>query len=251
MLREETVFGPIHSRRLGNSLGMNLLPTKGKFCNFDCIYCECGWNRDGRDDHYLPNAAEVRQALESKLKECQANGTPIDSITFSGDGEGTLNPDFPQIIDDTLAMRDKYYPQAKVSVLSNATRAHIPAIFNALTKVDNPIMKIDAPTNELIEKINHPAPGYDVKRVIEALKQFKGNFVLQTMMLRSKDFDSASPEVLKGWMDIVRELRPREVMVYTIDRPTPEEGLQKYSEAEMRQFVQPLIDEGFKVQIKG
>lgn len=251
MLREDTVFGPIKSRRLGNSLGMNLLPTKGKFCNFDCIYCECGWNRDGRNDHRLPTAAEVRTALEDKLKECRAEGISIDSITFSGDGEGTLNPDFPQIIDDTLALRNQYYPAAKVSVLSNATRVHIPAIFEALTKVDNPIMKIDAPTNELIARINHPAPGYDIARVIEGLRQFKGNFVLQTMMLRSKDFDSAWPEVLDGWMAIVRDLKPREVMVYTIDRPTPEEGLQKYSEAEMRQMVQPLIDEGFKIQIKG
>ncbi|MBR1792743.1 MAG: radical SAM protein [Bacteroidales bacterium] len=251
MLREDTVFGPIRSRRLGNSLGMNLLPTKGKFCNFDCIYCECGWNRDGRNDHYLPNATEVRSALEAKLKECQSEGIVIDSITFSGDGEGTLNPEFPQIIDDTLALRDQYYPKAKVSVLSNATRAHVPAIFEALTRVDNPIMKIDAPTNELIARINHPAPGYDVARVIEALRQFDGNFILQTMMLKSKDFDSASPEVLEGWMAIVRDLKPREIMVYTIDRPTPEEGLQKYSEEEMLQMVQPLIDEGFKVQIKG
>ena len=199
----------------------------------------------------MPKAAEVREALETKLIACQQQSTPIDSITFSGDGESTLNPDFPQVIDDTLALRDKYFPKAKVSVLSNATRVHIPAVFEALTKVDNPIMKIDAPTNEQIAKINQPAPGYDVKRVVEALKQFKGNFVLQTMMLRSRNFDSASPEVINGWMEIVRELRPREIMVYTIDRPTPEEGLQKFSEDEMRTLVQPLIDEGFKVQIRG
>ncbi|MBQ0015706.1 MAG: radical SAM protein [Bacteroidales bacterium] len=251
MLREDTVFGPIKSRRLGNSLGMNLLPTQGKFCNFDCVYCECGWNKDGRDDQRLPNAAEVAQALESKLQQCQTDNIPIDSITFSGDGEGTLNPDFPQIIDDTLALRNKYYPAAKVSVLSNATRVHIPAVFKALCKVDNPIMKIDAPTNELIARINNPAPGYDIARVIEALKQFNGNFVLQTMMLRSSTFDSASPEVLNGWMKIVRELKPREIMVYTIDRPTPASDLTKFTVDEMRQLVQPLIDEGFSIQIKG
>ena len=216
MLREETVFGPIFSRRLGSSLGINLLPEKGKICNFDCIYC------------------------------------PVDSITFSGDGEPTINPEFPQIIDDTLSLRDQYYPSAKVSVLSNATRVHIPEIFNALCKVDNPIMKIDAPTNELASKINNPAPGYDVQRVIEALKQFKGNFVLQTCMLRSPDFDSSCPEVVGPMMDIVRLLRPREWMVYTIDRPTPMQGLQKFSPQEMKALVQPVIDEGFtKVQIKG
>ena len=251
MLREETVFGPIFSRRLGSSLGINLLPEKGKICNFDCIYCECGWNRDGRDDTVLPTAEKVRTDLERKLISLQNTGTPVDSITFSGDGEPTINPEFPQIIDDTLRLRDMYYPNAKVSVLSNATRVHIPEVFAALRKVDNPIMKIDAPTNELIAKINNPAPGYDVARVIEALKQFKGDFVLQTCMLRSPDFDSSSPEVVVPMMDIVRLLKPREWMVYTIDRPTPMQGLQKFGPQEMKALVQPVIDEGFKVQIKG
>lgn len=251
MLREKTVFGPIHSRRLGNSLGLNILPENGKFCNFDCIYCECGWNKDGKDDQYLPKAYEVKAALEAKLKECAQNGTPIDSITFSGDGESTLNLDFPQIVDDTMVLRDQYFPQAQVSILSNGTRAHIPAVFAALRKVDKPIMKIDAPTNEWIAKINRPAPGYDVRRVIDALKQFNGDFILQTMMLQSDDFDSANPEIVNPWMDIVRELHPREIMVYTIDRPTPQEGLVKFSEEKMRQLVQPLIEEGFNIQIRG
>ena len=232
----------------------------------------------------------------------------MDSITFSGDGEPTLNPEFQQIIDDTLRLRDQYYPQAKVSVLSNATRVHIPEIFNALRRADNPIMKIDAPTNELIEKINMPAPGYDIDRVIEALKQFEGNFVLQTCMLRTPsplrgtppkqgesrgvscgdshfegesrgvscgdshfegesrcvscgdshfegkifEFDSSAPEVILPMMDIVRLLKPREWMVYTIDRATPMQGLEKFSPQEMKALVQPIIDEGItKVQIKG
>ena len=251
MLREETVFGPIRSRRLGNSLGINLLPTKGKICNFDCIYCECGWNADGRGDTVLPTAAQVRSALEDKLCALMLEGTRIDSITFSGDGEPTLNPEFPRIIDDTLKLRDAFCPDAKVSVLSNATRVHLPEVFGALRKVDNPIMKIDAPTNELVAKINNPAPGYDVARVIEALKQFGGDFVLQTCMLRSPDFDSAAPEVIVPMMDIVRLLKPREWMVYTIDRPTPMQGLAKFSPQEMKALVQPVIDEGFKVQIKG
>ena len=148
MLREETVFGPIFSRRLGSSLGINLLPRDGKICNFDCIYCECGWNRDGRGDTRLPSAQEVRDALEAKLRQIAADGVHVDSITFSGDGEPTLNPEFPRIIADTLELRDRWLPTAKVSVLSNATRVHVPEIFDALSKVDNPIMKIDAPTDE-------------------------------------------------------------------------------------------------------
>ena len=251
MIREEVVFGPIHSRRLGSSLGINLLPEKGKICTFDCIYCECGWNKDGRDDTLLPTAEKVRTALETKLQQCLAAQMPIDSITFSGDGEPTINPEFPQIIDDTIALRDKYYPNSKITVLSNATMVHKPEIFAALSKVDNPTMKIDAPTNELIEKINHPAPGYDIHRVVEALKQFNGNFSLQTMFLKSRDFDSSSPEVLNGWRDIVRLLKPREVMVYTIARSTPEVGLQKFTVEEMQTLVQPLLKEGFLIQIKG
>lgn len=250
-MREELVFGPIHSRRLGSSLGINLLPTKGKLCNFDCVYCECGWNEDGRGDRRLPTAAELRSTLEEKLKECRDAGTPIDSITFSGDGEPTLNPDFPEIIDITISLRDKYFPQAKVSVLSNATRIFREDVFEALRKVDNPILKIDAPTDVLAARINQPQGEYHVEDVVADLMRFEGNFVLQTMFLRSPSFDSSSPEVLDGWMNIVRKLKPREVMVYTLDREAPAERLEKFSVEEMRTLVKPLIDEGFTVQIRG
>ena len=251
MLREETVFGPIHSRRLGSSLGINLLPVNGKICSFDCIYCECGWNRDGKDDKRLPSAAEVRSALQDKLSALMLEGVRIDSITFSGDGEPTLNPEFPRIIEDTLRLRDVFYPDAKVSVISNATRVHVPEVFEALRKVDNPIMKIDAPTDELVRLIDNPAPGYSLARTIEALRRFEGDFVLQTMFLRSPDFDSSSPEVLDGWKAIVRDLRPRKIMVYTIDRPTPMQGLEKFSVELMRSLVSDLIEEGFNIDIRG
>ena len=251
MLREDTVFGPIFSRRLGSSLGINLLPREGKICSFDCIYCECGWNRDGLADKRIPSADEVRSALEAKLSGLAEQHTKIDSITFSGDGEPTLNPEFPRIIDDTLGLRDRYYPGTRVSVLSNATRVHIPEIFRALRKVDNPIMKIDAPTDELVQKINRPAPGYSLQRVVEALRGFEGDFVLQTMFLSCPYFDSSSPEVLDGWKRIVRKLRPRGIMVYTIDRPTPEQGLEKFSGERMRELVADLIEEGFDISISG
>ena len=250
-MREEIVFGPIRSRRLGSSLGINLLPEKGKICNFDCIYCECGWNKDGRGDSRLPSAEDLRAALEAKLSECASQGTPIDSITFSGDGEPTLNPDFPEIIDITLSLRDKFYPQAVVSVLTNATMLGKEEVFEALRKVDNPILKLDAPTGELARRINRPQGHYDPAEVVRNMKKFEGNFVLQTMFLSSDDFDSSSPEVLVPWMDIVRELRPREIMAYTIDRPTPQGNLRKMSVEQMTSLLQPLIDEGFNVQIKG
>jgi len=249
MLREDTVFGPIFSRRLGSSLGINLLPREGKVCNFDCIYCECGWNKDGLGDRRLPSADDVRDALEAKLQECLSASVPIDSITFSGDGEPTLNPSFSEIIDLTLELRDKFYPRAVVSVLTNATRCAEPGIFRALRKVDNPILKLDAPSDEFAALINRPVGEYHVKDVVQAMARFEGNFVLQTMFLRAAGW--ATEDWVPAWMDIVRQLRPREVMVYTIDRETPMAGLKKYTSEEMRTMVQPLLDEGFKIQIKG
>lgn len=251
MLREKLVFGPIFSRRLGASLGINLLPENGKLCNFDCIYCECGWNKDGRDDKRLPLPEELRSALDAKLKSCQEEGTRIDSITFSGDGEPTINPHFAEMIDITLELRDRYFPESVVSVLSNATKICREDVRNALMKVDNPILKLDAATDEFAEIINNPACDYSVEEIVADMKAFEGNFILQTMFLKTKDFNTAAPENLGSWMDIVRELRPREIMVYTVARETPEAGLEKFSEQEMREAVMPLINEGFNIQIKG
>ena len=222
---DDIVFGPIFSRRLGSSLGVNILPTQGKLCNFDCIYCECGWNKDGKSDGRFPRLAEVEAALEKKMSEAASQGTPVDSITFSGNGEPTMNPDFPQIVEATLRLRDTYFPNAKVSVLSNAVLVGRESIAEALMKVDNPILKIDASSDELVEKINKPVGRYRLAEIVEALKRFDGNFVLQTMFLKSAEFDTTEPKALYAWMDIVRELRPREIMVYTIDRETPDKSL--------------------------
>lgn len=248
---DDIVFGPIFSRRLGSSLGVNLLPSKGKLCNFDCVYCECGWNKDGIAERVFPRLSEVEAAMEEKMSKAAADGVPVDSITFSGNGEPTMNPDFPEIIDVTLKLRDRYFPQAKVSVLSNATLIGRPAVAQALMRVDNPILKIDASSDELIRQINKPVGQYRLEDVIEAMMKFEGRFVLQTMFLKSPDFDTASPVALEKWMEIVRKVKPREIMVYTIDRETPDKSLTKYTVEEMTAFVQPLIDEGFKIQIRG
>ena len=197
----------------------------------------------------MPTAEDVRKALTEKLEACKVAGTPIDSITFSGDGEPTLNPDFPEIIDLTLELRDRFYPEAKVSVLSNATMTWREPVFQALRKVDNPILKLDAPTDEAAALINKPVGKYHVADIVRDLERFEGQFVLQTMFLKADGF--ASEEWVDAWMDIVRRLKPREVMVYTIDRETPMKGLKKYTVDEMRALVQPLIDEGFELQIKG
>ena len=252
MLRfEDIVFGPIRSRRLGSSLGVNILPSHGKMCNFDCVYCECGWNRDGAEDKVYPRLSDVAQALETRLAELSEQGVPVDSITFSGNGEPTINPDFASIVDVTVSLRDKYYPSAKISVLSNATMLGNENVLKALKKVDNPILKIDASSDELIARMNKPQGNYSLDKVVEKLKEFDGNFVLQTMFLQSDCFNAQDDASLEKWINLVRDLKPREVMVYTIDRETPDKSLRKYSVAQMQEFVRPLIEDGFNVQIRG
>ena len=246
---DDIVFGPIRSRRLGSSLGVNILPSKGKLCNFDCVYCECGWNRDGISDRKFPTLTEVEEALESKISTLAADGVPVDSITFSGNGEPTVNPDFPEIIDVVLRLRDRFYPSAKVSVLSNATMLDRNEVFEALKKVDNPILKIDAPNDALVTMINKPQGSYSLENVVAHMAEFKGDFVLQTMFLRSPDFDLG--QTVEDWRNIVRRLKPRETMVYTIDRETPDKTLQKYTVEQMTEFVKPLQDEGYVIQIRG
>ena len=248
---DDIVFGPIASRRLGASLGVNILPSKGKLCNFDCVYCECGWNADGAQDRTLPTFEQVKAALDERIPALAAEGVRIDSITFSGNGEPTVHPDFPQIMDEVILLRDRYCPDAKVSVLSNAALVVRPQVREALRKSDNPILKIDGPDDEMIAAVNKPVGTYRLKDILEGLKLFEGNFILQTMFVKSPDFDMSSPDVISAWRDIVRLLKPREVMVYTIDRETPDGRLGKYTVEQMAELVQPLVDEGYKIQIRG
>lgn len=248
---DDIVFGPIFSRRLGSSLGVNLLPSKGKLCNFDCVYCECGWNKDGAGDRTFPSLTDIESALETKMSALAAEGGKVDSITFSGNGEPTMHPDFPEVIDITLRLRGRFFPDAKVSVLSNATLIGRKAVADALMRVDNPILKLDASTDELVRKINKPVGTYRLDEVVGNMKLFQGRFVLQTMFLKSPDFNTAEAEALVRWMDIVREVGPREIMVYTIDRETPDKSLEKYTVDEMRELVRPLIEEGYDIQIRG
>jgi wyosine [tRNA(Phe)-imidazoG37] synthetase (radical SAM superfamily) len=262
MLFNEIVYGPIHSRRMGSSLGINLGPNFGKVCTFDCIYCECGWNKDGREDRKVPTVEEFRAALNAKLRECHDAGIGIDSITYSGNGEPTLHPHFAEIVDMTLALRDELYPKAVVTVLSNSTQLGRPEVVEALKKVDNAILKFDSGDFETAKLIDRPvSPDYSMDWIKGQLKAFGGDFILQTMFLRGmaedpvtgerKPIDCTKPELVASWQDLVREIKPREVMMYTIDRPTPDKELQKVSVEEMRAIAAPLVAEGFKIQIRG
>lgn len=231
------IFGPIHSRRLGVSLGINLLPADGKVCSFDCIYCECGFNADHRPHQPLPTREEVRTALEAKLKEMQAAGTAPDVLTFAGNGEPTAHPHFPEIIDDTLALRDRYFPAAKVSVLSNSTFIHRPAVFDALNRIDNNILKLDTVDESYIRLIDRPCGAYSVAEIVKQMKAFKGNCIIQTMFLKGgyqgRDMDNTSDKFVLPWLETVKEIAPRQVMIYTIDRETPDHDLRKATHEEL------------------
>ena len=244
VLFHSTIFGPIHSRRLGSSLGINLLPDDGKICSFDCLYCEAGYNAQGTGSTGLPSRWQVAKDLEAKLAEMRSAGAPLDVITFSGNGEPTLHPDFDGVVDDTIALRDKYYPDVKISVLTNATRIGNPSVAAALRKIDNNIMKLDSAVAATVNAIDRPNPGYDLDKTIELLASFGRQGIIQTMMCRGEHeggvIDNTSDVEIEALIEAYRCIAPREIMLYTIDRPTPEVNLRRVSKEELTAIAERI-----------
>ncbi|MRS04288.1 radical SAM protein [bacterium] len=252
-LFDEIIFGPVKSRRLGVSLGINLLPVNCKICNFNCIYCECGWTNDTLiSTDTLPSRNEVFEALEKKLSDMQKSSVEPDVITYAGNGEPTLHPDFPGIIDDSIMLRDKYFPNARIAVLSNATTITNPAIREALLKVDQNILKLDSAFSETI-KI-HNQVHLDASRLIDNLAQFNGKLIIQTLFLRGKyngiRVDNTTDKELNAWLKAIERIKPSEVMIYTISRDTPEGAqLNKVSEEELNIIALQVEKLGIKTQV--
>ena len=246
------IFGPVHSRRLGISLGINLMPADGKVCTFDCIYCECGLNADHRPTLPRPTREEVARALEATLRQMAADGQHPDVLTFAGNGEPTAHPEFAGIIDDTIRLRDALCPLAKVSVLSNATQLHRKDVFNALLRVDNNIQKLDTVDIGFIRRIDRPvSKKYDVETIIEQLRQFRGHVIIQTMFLKGNEeltgvqpLDNTTDDFVLPWLEAVKTIAPEQVMIYTIDRETPVSYLQKASHEELNRIRDMVIAEG-------
>lgn len=256
ILFNEIVFGPIHSRRLGISLGMNLLPYDGKLCSFDCIYCECGYNKDFKTKTKLPSRANVRAALEDKLIKLKKENIVPDVITFAGNGEPTLHPSFSEIIDDTIVLRNKFFPNAKISVLTNAMHINKQKVFDALLKVDNNILKLDSALIDTVRLLDRPnAHSYSIEGQIEQFKRFEGNFIMQTMFVRGshdgKKIDNTTENEISTWLEAVRATKPKEVMIYSIDRETPEKSLEKVSVEELHKIGERVKALGIKVNIAG
>ena len=248
MLFDSIVYGPIHSRRLGVSLGMNLMPTTAKLCTFDCVYCECGWNQPVSHPT-LPTREQVREALNTKLSTLNLQ---LDVITFSGNGEPTLHPDFLGIIHDTCALRDQYCPQAKISVLSNSTQLGRKDVVEALRLCDNRILKLDSAIDTTMRLIDKPVnPNLTVAQIAQWLALFDGDFTLQTCFLRGEycgqTIDNTTSEELKAWYSMIERLHPQQVMIYVIDRATPLQTLSKVPAAEMEAIAAPLREKGIDV----
>jgi len=254
-LFDQLIFGPIHSRRLGLSLGVNLLPTDAKICSFNCIYCECGFNTTMHESP-IPNREQVREMLEAKLQEMVAEGQIPDVITFAGNGEPTLHAEFDGIIDDTIALRNKYCPTAKVSVLSNSTRIHKPSVFAALSKVDNNILKFDSAVDRTMKLMNQPVgKEIDVEWFIDHLKKFEGQLIIQTMFLRGETkgekIDNTTDEEVEAWINALEQIHPKQVMMYSLDREAPTQNLQKVSVAELNVIADKVRTRGFDVSVAG
>ncbi len=252
ILFHDIIFGPVCSRRLGYSLGINLLATNSKICSFNCIYCECGWNPENIILSKFNSRKDVFFELESRLKEIKKNNEPIDVITFAGNGEPTLHPEFYKIIDDVILLRNKYFPDKKIAVLSNATMLGKTKILEALKKIDLPILKLDSAIEKTFRIINNPPHKFDFKKYISNLNNFKNNIIVQTMFLRGEingqKFDNTTEYELNEWLKIVKPLNPVNVMIYSIDREPPAKNLVKVLPDELNLIANKLKANNINVQ---
>lgn len=248
------IFGPVRSRRFGISLGINLMPADGKICTFDCIYCECGFNADYRPKQKRPSREEVKEALENKLVAMKAEEQLPDVLTFAGNGEPTAHPDFAGIIDDTVELRNKYCPQCKITVLSNATMLHKEDVRSALLRVDNNCQKIDTVDTDYIFRLDRPQnPSYNANAIVEQLCMFKGKVVIQSMFLEGmyegKSVSNTGDEYVQPWLEALKKIAPERVMIYTIDRETPAQGLEKASHETLDMIAERVREIGFECSV--
>ena len=255
-LFDKIIFGPVKSRRLGVSLGINLLPLESKYCNFDCIYCECGRTfKSDFDKKGFHSREEVRESLDKKLDEMKAANYPPNMITFAGNGEPTMHKDFAEIINDTIELRNIYFPDAGIAVLSNATLIHQQKVYDALLKVDENILKLDSAFDKTIKLLNNPPSNFTVEKLVENLKKFNGNLVIQTMFLRgmfqNQTVDNTTDEEVDEWINLLKEIKPRKVMVYTIQRDTPSPDLEKVSVEDLEKIAVKARNFGFNVVVSG
>ena len=248
------VFGPVMSRRLGVSLGINLLPLDKKVCSFNCIYCECGWTDSmPTKDMKFFSAKEIYSALEIRFKElCDENIIP-EALTFAGNGEPTLHPEFGKVIENILVLRNKYLPGAQVTVLSNATTLNNPKVLEALKKTDQSIMKLDAGYDQLQSIINQPLTSVTREEIVKNLQKFNGKLIIQSIFLKGEykgvSVDNTKDISVDAWIEELKLIRPKYVMIYPIARATPATGLEKVSQEELNLIAAKVEKAGLKAKV--
>ncbi|MBP7103228.1 MAG: radical SAM protein [Bacteroidales bacterium] len=246
ILFNDIIFGPIRSRRLGNSLGINLLPGKHKVCTFNCIYCECGWGESGKNTlEHLLSAAVIIPIIEQTMKHLHDRGEKIDSITYSGNGEPTIHPEFEVITDAVIALRNKYFPKSIITCLSNSTQLHRPDVVAALKKIDNPLLKLDTGLQETFERMNKPFIGISLDTICRQLRLFEGKVTIQSMFLRGtledgNYIDNTTEHEVQAWLKRLEFIRPHTVMMYPIDRETPATNLVKIDKATLEKIAREV-----------
>ena len=254
ILFDEIVFGPVKSRRFGVSLGINLLPLQGKLCTFNCVYCECGLNEDHKKEkQVLFTAAEINGSLQSRFEALKTGGLNPDNITFAGNGEPTMHPEFEAIIDNTIRLRNEFFPKAKITVLSNATRLDRGNVKRALLQIDNNVLKLDAGTDATFQAINRPTFPITLEKVLQDLKNFKENLTIQTMLIRGEVngemVNNTTEEEIALWLKHIEEINPKLVMLYPIDRQTPYKTLEKVPKAEFDVLAKRIEKLGIKAEV--
>lgn len=254
-LFDQTIFGPVRSRRLGLSLGINLLPNSRKVCSFDCIYCECGLNETTSTGEKLPTRDQVRELLEEKLTAMSRSGELPDVITFAGNGEPTLHPDFAGVVDDVIVLRNQYCPRARIAVLSNATRIQRSDVYQALLKVDDNILKLDGGREATICQLDRPVGAFSLEALVNHLMHFQGQLTIQTMFVKGRYdgamVDNTTAADVEPWLQLLNRIKPSQVMIYTIERDTPFDTLQKVSLAELSEIAEKVRILGIPVQVSG
>lgn len=256
-LFDKIIFGPVFSRRLGVSLGINLLPRGRKICNFDCIYCECGSTQSNElEDESLPSRDMVKNALYQTLEDMAANDQDPDVITFAGNGEPTIHPDFPGIIDDTIEVKNVFFPEAEIAVLCNSTTLHIPEVKEALSKVDKPILKLDSAISQTIQLHNRPSKEIDATVLVKQLAELDFNIIIQTMFIKGEYnnimIDNTSEEEISAWLKALEQILPSEVQIYTISRDVPAgNNIQKIPLETLNEIAGRVKDLGINTQVSG
>ncbi|MGQ9705396.1 MAG: radical SAM protein [bacterium] len=246
-LQSSIIYGPISSRRLKKSLGVNLYRDKIKICNFNCVYCQYGRTERYYKTDDIGNCLTVEEITDEVAKFIAGIGEPrsyIDYITISGNGEPTLHPYFTDIVDSLITIRDEMVPNIPIALLSNGSMLYKDELKKAVSKLDFPIIKLDVGDSDSFKKINRPAEWIEFDKIMKSFKEI-GDFTIQSLFFHSNDVDNMSEDNITNWLKILKEIRPNLIQIYTIDRSTSEIGIKPASRDELVRIIDRVKNEAY------